>query len=75
MLLIERWRRSRRGSAMNHYHIRWGDGTLDWEAFANEEEAKNAATSLVRDGEKYAVEQLDGNCSRCHNLEAFVQRT
>jgi hypothetical protein len=54
---------------MNHYHIRWGDGTLDWEAFRNEENAQKAANSLVLDGETYAIEQLDGNCSRCHDFE------
>lgn len=50
---------------MNHYHIRWDNSKLDWEAFQTEEEAKAAAERLKRAGENYAIEELDGDCQRC----------
>jgi predicted metal-binding protein len=53
---------------MNHYHIRWGDSKLDWEAFQTEEEAKASAEQLKRPGETYAIEQRDGDCQPCAKL-------
>lgn len=50
---------------MNHYHIRWDNSNLDWEAFQTEEEAKASAEQLKRIGEDYVIEKLDGNCHRC----------
>lgn len=50
---------------MNHYHIRWGNSKLDWEAFQTEEEAKAAAEQLKRPGETYAIEQCDSDYQSC----------
>jgi hypothetical protein len=55
---------------MLHYHIRWGDGKLDWEAFQTEEEAKIAARELMRLDETYAIEQLDGGCLNCASIQS-----
>jgi len=48
-----------------HYHIRWSSSKLDWEAFRTRQEAETEAKQLVRPGESYTIEQLDGNCPRC----------
>jgi hypothetical protein len=55
---------------MSHYHIRWDDGKLDWEAFRTEDEAKAAARQLMRLDETYVIEQLDGECPRCASLQS-----
>lgn len=55
---------------MRHYHIRWDDGNLDWEPFQTEDEAKAAATELVRSGESYIIEQSDRDCLRCARLQS-----
>ena len=54
---------------MEHYHIRWGNGALDWEAFATEEEAAAAAKELLRPNETFTVEQLGAGCARCAGLK------
>jgi len=53
---------------MEHYHIRWGNSNLDWEAFRNENEATSQAEQLKRPGESYVIEQADGDCQRCKSL-------
>jgi hypothetical protein len=53
---------------MEHYHIRWssnGGTNLDWQRFANQEEAQDSARELVKPGEDYVIEQHDGDCPRC----------
>jgi hypothetical protein len=55
---------------MIHYHIRWADSKLDWEAFQTEEVAKAAAEELKRPGEGYAIEKSDGDCRNCKQVEA-----
>jgi len=50
-----------------HYHIRWSDSKLDWEAFRSQQEAETEAKQLVRAGESYTIEQFDGKCPRCVN--------
>lgn len=55
--------------AMLHYHIRWTGGKLDWEAFHTQDEARIAAKELVRSGESYTIEQLDGACPHCTPLQ------
>jgi len=50
-----------------HYHIRWSDSKLDWEAFSTQQEAETQAKQLVLPNEKYTIEQFDGNCPRCGN--------
>ena len=51
---------------MTHYHIRWsGREVLDWEAFSNHADAEASAKELVRWGESYTIEELNGNCPRC----------
>ena len=52
---------------MNHFHIRWSDAKLDWEAFCTQQEAETEAKRLMRPSETYTVEQFDGNCPRCGN--------
>ena len=54
--------------AMTHYHIRWANSKLDWEAFETAQEAKAAAELLRRPNENYVIEELDGNCQRCNKL-------
>ena len=56
--------------SMLHYHIRWADGKLDWEAFPTEEEARLAAKQLMRPEETYVIMSLDGNCSRCTGFQS-----
>jgi hypothetical protein len=53
---------------VNHYHIRWADSKLDWEAFVTEDEARAQAERLKRPGESYVIEQTDGDCQRCRKL-------
>jgi hypothetical protein len=53
---------------MPHYHIRWSNSTLDWEPFLTSEEARAQAEQLVRQGETYVIEQVDGECPRCRPL-------
>jgi len=53
---------------MPHYHIRWSNSTLDWEAFPTSGEAADRAQQLVRLGESYIIEQADGDCQRCRSL-------
>jgi hypothetical protein len=52
-------------AAMNHFHIRWSDSKLDWEAFRTQHEAETSARQLVRPYENYTIEQFDGDCPRC----------
>ena len=53
-------------TSMPHYHMRWSNSTLDWEAFSTSEEAEAHAKQLVRLGESYV--QADGDCQRCSSL-------
>lgn len=48
-----------------HYHIRWSDSKLDWEAFKTEEEAEERARELAFPDEGFAVERFNGDCPRC----------
>ena len=56
------------GGRMTHFHIRWSDSKLDWEAFQTREEATARAKELVRRGETYVIEEVDGTCPRCKSL-------
>jgi GAF domain-containing protein len=60
--------------AMPHYHIRWSDSKLDWQAFSRPDVAQAQAEQLVRLGESYVIEQVDGNCPRCSSLLNLVGR-
>lgn len=53
---------------MQHFHIRWSGAKLDWEAFRTQEEAERQAKQLVLPGEKFIVEQFDGECPRCNEV-------
>lgn len=53
---------------MLHYHIRWSNSMVDWEAFPTWQEAQAQAEQLVKRGESYVIEQLDGDCQRCSSL-------
>jgi len=55
---------------MNHYHIRWDNSNLDWEAFPTKDEALVEAERLKRVDENYSIEEHDGNCERCQRLIA-----
>lgn len=50
---------------MIHYHIRWSNSKLDWQTFANKQEAKKSAEELVRPGEAYTIEEFGDECERC----------
>jgi hypothetical protein len=54
---------------MNHYHIRWANSQLDWQAFPTEAEAREDAERLKRPGESYEIEQVNGDCQRCKKLK------
>ena len=55
---------------MNHYHIRWANSTVDWQAFRTKDEAVAEAERLKRLDENYNIEECDGNCERCLRLIA-----
>jgi hypothetical protein len=57
---------------MNHYHIRWTNSELDWEAFPTREEAKTEAERLKRMDESYTIEELNGDCQRCNNIKPLT---
>lgn len=48
-----------------HYHIRWVNGSLDWEAFSTSVEAEVGAKQLAWPGELYAIDAHDGDCPIC----------
>lgn len=50
---------------MNHYHIRWADSKIDWQAFQTKDEAVAEAERLKRLEEKYDIVELNGHCERC----------
>jgi hypothetical protein len=50
---------------MTHYHIRWADSKIDWQAFRTKDEAVAEAERLKRLEEDYNIEECDGNCERC----------
>jgi hypothetical protein len=58
---------------MNHYHIRWSTGTLDWEAFETEQAAAAAAKELARRGETFTIELLGTDCLRCHSMGREIE--
>jgi hypothetical protein len=53
---------------MNHYHIRWANSTIDWQAFRTKDEAVAEAERLKRLDENYDIEERDGNCEKCLEL-------
>ena len=57
---------------MTHYHIRWADSKIDWQAFPTKDEAVLEADRLKRVDENYSIEERDGNCERCQRLNARV---
>ena len=54
-----------RGASMNHYHIRWANSKVDWQAFRTKDEAVAEAERLKLLDENYNIEERDGNCERC----------
>jgi hypothetical protein len=60
---------------MNHYHIRWANSKLDWEAFRTKEEARTEAERLKHPGEEYLIEELDGECVRCKEIKPKSARS
>jgi hypothetical protein len=46
-------------SSRPHFHIRWHGQTLDWECFESREEAEERAAFLKRDGETFAIEEVN----------------
>jgi len=57
-----------------HYHIRWSDSKVDWQAFGSPAEANASAEKLARPGETYAVEKFEDICWRCAQfMEAYRQ--
>ena len=55
-------------ASMNHYHIRWSDSKIDWDAFQTKDEAVAAAERLKRLEENYSIEERDVDCERCLSL-------
>ena len=58
---------------MNHYHIRWGDLKVDWQAFQTKDEAIAEVERLKRFDENYSIEEHNGNCERCLRLAPHSQ--
>ena len=58
---------------MNHYHIRWADSKIDWQAFQTKEEAVAEAERLKRLNETYTIEERNGDCERCLRLSPHTQ--
>ena len=54
---------------MTHYHIRWSNLDLDWEAFLTRAEAEASAMQLARRSETYTIVEFDGGCPRCAMLK------
>lgn len=57
-----------RAARVTHYHIRWADSKVDWQAFQTRDEAITEAERLKRREENYSIEERDGNCERCLSL-------
>jgi len=55
-------------ASMNHYHIRWANSKVDWQAFQTKDEAVAEAERLKHPEENYKIEEHDGNCDRCLRL-------
>lgn len=53
---------------MTHYHIRWADSKMDWQAFRTRDEAVIEAERLKRPDENYSIEERNGDCERCLRL-------
>jgi hypothetical protein len=53
-----------------HYHIRWSNGTLDWQSFETRKQAELRAKELALDGETYSIELLGRDCMACAALES-----
>lgn len=52
---------------MNHFHIKWSGGSLDWEPFRSRAEAETGARQLKRLGETFTIEEHDQSCQRCRD--------
>lgn len=48
-----------------HFHIRWADGSLDWERHHTRAEAEESANRLARVDEKYMIEEHAGVSADC----------
>lgn len=57
---------------MNHYHIRWADSKIDWQAFQTKDEAVAEAERLKRLNENYSIEESNGDCERCLRLKPYI---
>jgi len=53
---------------MNHFHIRWSNGNLDWESYRTRAEAELGAKKLMQYEETYAIEEHGGSCPRCPDV-------
>ena len=57
-----------------HYHIRWSNSKVDWQAFRSPAEANASARQLARQDEAYAVEKFEGKCWRCAQITEFYRQ-
>jgi len=57
---------------MVHYHIRWSNSQLDWEAFCTQVEAEASALDLVLPDESYIIQEFDETCSECSALKGQI---
>ena len=55
-----------------HYHIRWSNRSLDWQAFKTPEDAQIRAEELRIIGEAYAIERFEPPCNRCLRFTAAI---
>jgi hypothetical protein len=47
---------------------------LDWERFATRAEAEHAAMRLALPDEEYTIEEIDGDCPKCAEIEKRFPR-
>ena len=53
---------------MNHFHIRWSSGVLDWERYSSRGDAESGAKKLMQYGETYTIEEQGESCPRCPDV-------
>jgi hypothetical protein len=56
---------------MNHFHIRWSSGKLDWQRFVTYSDAEATAKELVQPNETFTIEEFHRNCPQCRTSAFF----
>ena len=56
-----------------HYHIRWSDSKVDWQAFRTSEDAEIDAEKLAKPGETYIIVEFENDCPHCGAIREHAQ--